>query len=351
MMEQACRALCDGVLRQERRAIARALTLVEEGKAAAQEIIAALFPRSGRAHLIGITGAPGAGKSTLIKVLATAFRARGSTVGIIAVDPTSPFSGGAILGDRIRMQEAAGRWRPDPGIFIRSMASRGSLGGLARATTDAIQVLDAAGFDTIIVETVGAGQAEVDVARAVHTTLVLQVPGMGDDIQAIKAGILEIADIIVVNKADRDGADEMVATLDAMLDLAPQTTETMWQHATTLGGAMFTASPVAVEPRARWRPPVVKTIATKGEGVDDLMAAISRHLAFLRESGLWAARERARLADELCRQLGDTVLRRFAARMPARLLSEVMTRLQAREINLYAAVQQLLRAAEGSNVG
>ncbi len=351
MMERAYRALCDGVLRQERRAIARALSLAEEEGAAAQAIIATLFPHTGRAHLIGITGAPGAGKSTLVRALATAFRARGSTVGIIAVDPTSPFSGGAILGDRIRMQEAAGKWRPDPGIFIRSMASRGSLGGLARATSDAIQVLDAAGFGTIIVETVGAGQAEVDVACAVHTTIVLQVPGMGDDIQAIKAGILEIADILVVNKADRDGADEMVATLDAMLDLAPQATETTWQHATAFGKAMLTATSAVVEPRAHWRPPVVKTIATRNEGVDDLMAAISRHVAFLQESGLWAARERARLADELCRRLGDAVLRRFAARMPVRLLSEVMAQLQAREINPYAAVRRLLAAAEGSNSG
>jgi len=246
--ERGLSELVEGVLAGKRRAVARAISLVEVGGAEAHAMLAALHPHTGRAHIVGVTGPPGSGKSTLVNAIALQLRQEGDSVGrsvgIIAVDPTSPFTGGAILGDRIRMRDLSG----DAGIFIRSMASRGSLGGLARATTDAIQVLDAAGFGTVIVETVGAGQAEVDVARAVHTTVVLQVPGMGDDIQAIKAGILEIADILVVNKADRDGADEMVAALDAMLDLAPRTTETTWQHMTALGKAMLTVSPVAVAP-------------------------------------------------------------------------------------------------------
>lgn len=200
------------LLAGNRRALARTISQVENEGPEAHALLAALYPHTGRSHVIGVTGAPGTGKSTLVNALAKAYRAAGRTVGVIAVDPTSPFSGGALLGDRVRMRDLAG----DPGVFIRSMATRGSLGGLARATADVISVLDAAGFDRILVETVGVGQAEIDIASAAHTTIVVEAPGLGDEVQAIKAGILEIADLFAVNKADRDGADHTVMALQMM---------------------------------------------------------------------------------------------------------------------------------------
>ena len=203
------------LLSGDRRALARALSMVEDETEEAYSVLSALYPQTGSAHIVGITGAPGTGKSTLVSQLASRYRERGQTVGIIAIDPTSPFSGGALLGDRLRMRDLAG----DSGIFIRSMATRGSLGGLARATTAATHVLDAAGFQRIVVETVGAGQAEVDIAATAHTTVLVEAPGLGDDIQAIKAGILEIANVFAVNKADHDGVERTVLALRAMLDL------------------------------------------------------------------------------------------------------------------------------------
>ena len=205
------------LLSGNRRALARTISLVEDGGSDAHALLTALYPHTGRGHVIGVTGVPGTGKSTLVNALAKAYRDQDRTVGIIAVDPTSPFSGGALLGDRVRMRDLAG----DPGVFIRSMATRGSLGGLARATADAIAVLDAAGFDRILVETVGVGQAEVDIAGAAHTTIVVEAPGLGDEVQAIKAGVLEIADLFAVNKADREGADHTFMALQMMQGLAP----------------------------------------------------------------------------------------------------------------------------------
>src|SRR5215467_6366077 len=244
----------------DRRALARVVTLIENGAPQARQILARLHALGGRAHIIGFTGSPGAGKSTLVMQLARELRRREQRIGIIAVDPSSPFSGGAILGDRIRMQELAG----DPNVFIRSMASRGSLGGLAASTRDVVRALDAAGFDTIVVETVGAGQAEVEIVRAAQTVVVVTVPGMGDDIQAIKAGILEIADVFVVNKADRPGADQTAAELRMLLSLDEQRKE-----------------------RA-WRVPIIKTNATTGEGVPELADKLVAHLAALLESGTLA---------------------------------------------------------------
>jgi len=209
-------ALVNEALAGNRRAMARLMSLIEDDTPQAREATALIYPRTGNAHLIGVTGAPGSGKSTLVAQLAAEYRRRRVTVGIVAVDPTSPFSGGALLGDRIRMRALSG----DAGVFIRSMASRGSLGGLARNTARVAQVLDACGYQRILIETVGAGQSEVDIARAAHTTLVIQVPGLGDDIQTLKAGILEIADILIVNKADLDGAARTVSSLEVMLDQA-----------------------------------------------------------------------------------------------------------------------------------
>ncbi|WP_243295338.1 methylmalonyl Co-A mutase-associated GTPase MeaB [Geothrix mesophila] len=281
--------LLEPLRRGEARALGRAISWMENGHPEARALMARLWPQLGGAVVIGITGSPGAGKSTLTDQLARTLRAEGQRVGILAVDPTSPFSGGAILGDRIRMQRIAA----DPGIFIRSMATRGALGGLARATQDAIDLLDAAGFDTVIVETVGVGQDEVDVVSCVQTCCVVLVPGMGDEIQAIKAGIMEVADLFVINKADRDGADQVEQELTAMKSMA------------------------AARP---WDPPVLRTVAQRGEGVPELLAQVRQHGAWLRSHGGLArkARERARLRFESL--LAEAALRRVRERTgPARL--------------------------------
>ena len=257
------------------RAVARLISLVEDAAPAMREATAALAPYAGRAHVVGITGAPGVGKSTSTSALVTALRARGERVGVLAVDPSSPFSGGALLGDRVRMQEHA----TDPGVFIRSMASRGHLGGLSWATPQAVRVLDAAGCDVVLVETVGVGQSEVEVAGAADTTLVLLAPGMGDGVQAAKAGILEIGDVFVVNKADRDGAD---ATLREL------------RHMLTLGSGP--RSGPADDP---WTPALVKTVASRGEGIADVLAAIDAHRAWLGRTGVLEERRRVRAAGEI----------------------------------------------------
>ena len=263
--------LVERALAGDPRSVGRLITLVEDGAPQLRAVMAALAPRSGGAHIVGLTGSPGVGKSTTTSALVAAFRTAGRRVGVLAVDPSSPFSGGALLGDRIRMQEHA----TDPEVFIRSMASRGHLGGLSSTTPQAVRVLDAAGCDPVLVETVGVGQSEVEVAGEADTTIVLLAPGMGDGIQAAKAGILEIGDIFVVNKADRDGADATARELRHMISLGPS------------GQA------------GAWKPPVLKVIATRGEGLRELVEAIDEHRAWLDSSGTGMARRRTRARSEI----------------------------------------------------
>jgi LAO/AO transport system kinase len=307
----ASEELARGVLAGRTRAIGQAISEVERDSGAVPEILRRLFPRTGRARILGITGPPGAGKSTLVQRLAQAYRRKGRTVGIVAVDPSSPYTGGAILGDRIRMAEIY----TDPGVFIRSMATRGTLGGLARASNDAVDVLDAAGFEIILIETVGVGQDEVDIVRAADTTAVVLVPGLGDDIQAIKAGILEIADVFIVNKAERDGADRAVAELAMMLDFA--------HH-------------------EAWRPPIVKTTAPSGSGVPEAVEALEAHGKHLVDSGDLARRRAVRARTRLLALLEDRFRRAVESRAPEPDgLEEAIAAVLARREDPYSAASRL----------
>ena len=303
--------------RGEARAVARLISLVEDASPALREVMALLAPRAGHARVIGLTGSPGVGKSTSTSALVAAYRRRGMRVGVLAVDPSSPFSGGALLGDRVRMQDHA----TDDGVFIRSMASRGHLGGLSWATPQALRVLSAAGCDVVLIETVGVGQAEVEVAQLADTTIVLLAPGMGDGIQAAKAGILEVADLFVVNKADRDGADTVVRDLRYMQSLA--------------GAGSGPAE-------GAWRAPILKTVAARGEGADEVVEALERHGAWLAGNGQLEVRRRQRAADEV-EAIALTALR---ARIGDLRGSESLARLAARvvtgELDPYTAADELV---------
>jgi len=314
----------------DRRTLARLITLLEEGGEAAARVGAYLFPYTGQAYVIGITGPPGSGKSTLVNALARAYRERGETVGIVAVDPSSPFTGGALLGDRVRMQDVAG----DPGVFIRSMATRGSLGGLARATGEVVRALDAVGFRCILVETVGAGQVEVDIARAADTVVVVQAPGLGDDIQAIKAGILEIADILVVNKADREGAAATVHILRSMLSLGGPALIRHHGQQMVVQGVAPTAS--------GWTPPILQTVATAGKGIPELVEAIEAHRAYLERSGEGESRRRRRMAEELSQRVRERLWADVVRRVGRARLDGLVEQLARREIDPYTAVERLL---------
>jgi len=300
------------------RAVARLISLVEDASPQLREVMAALAPVTGTAYVVGITGAPGVGKSTSTSALVGAFRATGQRVGVLAVDPTSPFSGGALLGDRVRMQDHA----TDPGVYIRSMATRGHLGGLAWSTPQAIRVLDAAGCDIVLVETVGVGQSEVEVASSADTTLVLLAPGMGDAVQAAKAGILEIGDVYVVNKSDRDGAHQVVRELRGMLALAER-------------------GPDA------WRPPIVSTVAVKGEGVDDVVAAVAKHRAWLEDGGRLDQRRHRRAVEEIS-AIALTALRsRFGDLTGDQRLDALADRVLAGDTDPYAAADELVDQLSG----
>ena len=336
--------------------MARLITMIENDGDEARKALADLYPYTGQAHIVGVTGAPGTGKSTLVNELAKVYRGGGGqpahtprTVGIIAMDPTSPFSGGAILGDRIRMRELSG----DRGVFIRSMATRGSLGGLARATADAIKVLDAAGYQVVFVETVGAGQAEVDIAKTAHTTIVVQAPGLGDDIQAIKAGILEIADIFTVNKADREGADSAVMALQMLLDLdhAPRPTlhhgmvmENVGQVGNLSAGVSCNESDSGPAPSQEqdWRPPILRTVALHSQGIEAVVEAIEAHLVYLKESQTFYRRERARIESELNDILQQELMRRLLSQVREGELDELIKRIGQRELDPYSAARRLI---------
>lgn len=323
------------------RAAARLITRVESDAAAAQAIIRELYPRTGQAHIVGITGSPGAGKSSLVNELAKAFRRRGRRVGIVAVDPSSPFTGGALLGDRVRMRDLAG----DSGIFVRSMASRGNLGGLARTTASVVKVLDAAGYEVILVETVGAGQAEVDIAAAAHTVVVLEAPGMGDDVQSIKAGILEIADILVVNKSDQPGAHRAVRILEMMLrpSMPPPVDPT---HRDRGHRAPERASEASAPDDDGWSVPVLQTTATTGAGVEELAAAIDRHRDWLKANGGWALRERTRSRREIEHVLRDRYIDELKARVPVGEFAALITAVVERRLDPYTAADRLFSIAD-----
>jgi len=308
-------ALIERARAGEALAVARLISLVEDASPSLPEVAARLAPHSGRAQILGITGSPGVGKSTSTSALVSAYRAAGARVGVLAVDPSSPFSGGALLGDRVRMQEHA----TDDGVFIRSMAARGHLGGLAWATPQALRVLDAAGCDVVIVETVGVGQAEVEIASLADTTILLLAPGMGDGIQAAKAGVIEIADVFVVNKADRDGADQTVRDLRYML---------------SLGGRHSTAG--------AWRPEIVRTVASQGQGIDDVVAAIGKHADWLRAGGELDRRRTARATTEIEAIVVASIRAQLRDVSGNASLADLAGQVAAGTIDPYAAAERLL---------
>jgi len=333
-------SLATSVLAGERLAMARLLSQIENDEPAGREALGELFPHTGKAHLVGVTGAPGTGKSSLVNRLAYYYRnpptgEEKRKIAIVAVDPSSPFTGGAILGDRVRMRDLSG----DPGVFIRSMAARGSLGGLAPTTASMVQVFDAAGFEIILIETVGAGQAEVDIARLAHTTLVVEAPGLGDEIQAIKAGILEIADILVVNKADRPGVENTERALRSMLELAHPTRRVIKHHG---GVETVNVNEAEEQVESLWIPPILRTVATQGDGLPDLVRAIADHQEYLEITGERHERDRARLQAELEQLVQGNLITRWRKEVPESKFQEILDSLIARQISPHQAAEILM---------
>jgi LAO/AO transport system kinase len=346
-----------GILAGDRRSIARAISQVERQRTSrvresqARALLTALYPYTGRAHIVGVTGAPGTGKSTLVNQIARTYRQDHNVpVGIIAVDPTSPYSGGALLGDRIRMRDVAG----DPGIFIRSMATRGALGGLSRSTFEAAQILDAAGYSVILVETVGAGQDEVEIAHTAHTTIVVEAPGLGDDIQAIKAGIIEIADIFVVNKADRDGAEATICALELVLQSGYESRLAASSRAHKdrvlsahsgrphSGASSGRTVPAGCPASKEWQVPICRTVALDGTGTTDLVSWIDAHRAFLEASGHRRSKELARARSSLEGLLHEALFARFVERLEPGALQDAISRIASRQLAPYEALEHLL---------
>jgi LAO/AO transport system kinase len=343
-------ALSKQVLEKEPRAVARVLRLIDDRTPPFSDILRDLFPHTGKAYVVGVTGNPGAGKSTLSDRLIEVYRKQGKTVAVIAVDPTSPFSGGAILGDRIRMQRHA----EDPGVFIRSVATRGHLGGLSRSARDMVRVLDAYGADVVLVETVGVGQDELEITRTAHSTLVVVAPGMGDEVQAIKAGILECADVFAVNKADREGVDGTVRDLELMIALGSEAMVAMGKRrghvvhggAGASAGASASASAGA---SAGWTPPILRCVSTRGEGITALVEGLDRHKAWLEGSEAGRARRRARLAEEVRDGLREALVEAAVHELGPRI-EEAVKKVDAREVDPYTATEELVAAFRAGQV-
>ncbi len=332
--------LTQSVIAGDRLSLARLLTNIENDSEAGRTALDTLFSYTGRAHLIGVTGAPGTGKSSLVNQLALSFRKLNRKVAIIAVDPSSPFTGGAVLGDRVRMRDLSG----DPGVFIRSMATRGSLGGLAQNTAGMVQVFDAAGYEHVIIETVGAGQSEVDIARLAHTTLVVEAPGLGDDIQAIKAGILEIADILVINKADHAGAENTERALKSMLELAHPQARVFQHHGSTI--KLNSNSPenkLDANTSGFWQTPIFKTIAIQGSGIEELVSSINQHAEYLKKSGDWLIRDRTRILSDFEFFTRNILMERFLSLVSNNEIENMIDLIQKREISPREAVNAITR--------